>query len=573
MKIVTVNIAAFVSAARREALRAFLADNQVDVALLQEVALPGFNLPGYDEVVNTGEQRRGTAVLARRELNMTPVVLLPSGRGVSVQVADLRVVNLYAPAGSRFRAERARFYSEDVTPLLAAAGTSLLVGGDFNCVLRRCDSTGVPNECPQLSAVVGGLGLRDVWTELRAEPGHTYFSASMSSRLDRLYVARSLVSQLSSVCTVPVSFSDHLAVVCSLSADCAPPPTRPPSSWVLDRSILQDEDFKDSFSREWQLWCSERGRYPSAVQWWLRRVKPSIRRLAAQHTRQKREDQRHLLAFLNGALQELYAKPHRTAQDMESIRELKQAVNEVHAERLQGVAVKAKLDKTVASEPVSMHHVLKGKQRSNQQQLRVLETDSGEVLDTRDTISAHLLQVFTAKFSAPAGPAPPPSALQHLEATVTEEDNALLVEDVTEAELQAAVMASPKGKSPGEDGLVAELYREFFPIMKTALLEVMQEMWNDSNVPEEMLRGVVVFIPKKGGGNTIKSLRPLTLLNCDVKVFARLLATRLARLSDKLLHPSQVRPGGLRNMAAALCDLRDDQLPGPLQVPRLHRDH
>ena len=80
MKVVTVNTAALSAAAKKEALRAFLLANKVDVIVLQEVATPELNFAGYDELVNVGDQRRGTAILARERLVMTSPLLLPSGR-------------------------------------------------------------------------------------------------------------------------------------------------------------------------------------------------------------------------------------------------------------------------------------------------------------------------------------------------------------------------------------------------------------------------------------------------------------------------------------------------------------
>lgn len=203
-----------------------------------------------------------------------------------------------------------------------------------------------------------------------------------------------------------------------------------------------------------------------------------------------------------------------------------------------------------------MHHLFRTRRRGKQQSMNKLETDSGVVLRDQQDISAHLLHVYTNKFAAPMGPPPPPSAVEHLEKSVTQQDNDILCQPISIEELTASVMASPRGKSPGLDGIVAELYREFWPLISSAMHEVVTELW-ENGVPEEMLRGVVVFIPKKKDGKTVKDYRPLTLLNCDLKLYARVLATRLARLQDKLLHPSQVRPGGVRNMTAALCDLRD----------------
>ena len=548
MKVVTVNIAAFSAAAKKEALRAFLVANKVDVVLLQEVAIPEFNFPGYDEVENVGEQRRGTAILARDRLGMTSPLLLPSGRGTSVMIGDVTIVNVYAPAGTRFKAERAKFFAEEVTPLMAAAGERLVLGGDFNCVLRAADTTGVYSACPQLAALARNSQLLDVWPTLRADRGHTYVTAAMSSRLDRLYCSSSMQSLLQSADTLPAAFSDHLAVVCQLRWDdvTPPSPSRPAGSWVLDAGILDEEEFKDMFKDQWVQWCAQHHRFASPVEWWLRLAEPSIRQLAADYTRERRRQQGEMLDFLQATLQELYRKPQRSAADIKCLREVKQSILQLHADRLRGTATRAKLDSTVDNEPVSMHHVFHARRRSKQQHITRLETADGKVLDLQDDISAHLLSVYSEKFSLPAGPACPASALLDLEETFTEQDNSILTQDITLEEVKAAVMSSAKRKSPGEDGLVAELYMVMWPVIGEVLLEVLTDLWQRDSIPEEMLRGTIVFIPKKRGANSVKDFRPLTMINCDAKIFARLLATRLTRPLDKLLHPSQVRPGGVQ---------------------------
>jgi hypothetical protein len=380
----------------------------------------------------------------------------------------------------------------------------------------------------------------------------------MSSRLDRLYCSSSMYRLLQSVDTLPAAFSDHMAVVCSLHCDDVTPPrpARPTASWVLDAGILAEEEFKALFVQHWRQWCAQRHRFAHAVEWWLRLAKPSIRKLAADYTKERREQQNAMLDFLQATLQELYRKPSRSAADMKCLKEVKQSILQIHADRLRGVASRAKLDSTVDNEPVSMHHVVRARRRSKQQNMNHLRTADGEVLEEQRDIAAHLLCVYTDKFSSPGGPPPPASALLHLEETVTDQDNSTLTEDITLEEVKAAVMASPKGKSPGEDGIVAELYQIMWPIIGETLLEVYTDLWQHG-IPEEMLKGVIVFIPKKAGASSVKDYRPLTLLNVDGKAYARLLATRLTRLLDKLLHPSQVRPGGVRGMHAALCDLRD----------------
>ena len=489
---------------------------------------------------------------------MTSETVLASGRGVSARIDNISFVCVYAPAGGARKAERATFFSEDITPLVAAAGSHLVIGGDFNAVTSPQDTTGMFNKCLPLNLLVDQLRLSDVWPTLRSDRGHTFLTATMSSRLDRLYVGQPLKDLLVAVNTVPVSFSDHLAVVSSLSL---PPEgstaTRPPSAWTLDAAILQDEEFEELFSREWRHCCSQKDRFPSPVDWWLRAAKPFIRRCAANYTRQKRHDQRSKLAFLQDALQELCAKQQRSADDMLLIKEIKTAMNEVHAERLSGVAVRSKLDSLMDCEPTTMHHVIRVNRRSRQQDIRRLKTDDGEVLDTQDVISDHLLHVYRDKFSLPPGPPPPPAAVQHLETTLTAQDNQDLAQPITEAELLAAIKTSKKNKSPGTDGITAEFYKAMAPIIKDQVLEVLNDMLSRRHIPEEMLCGIIVFVEKHNKAVRVKDYRPLTLLNTDTKLFTRVLAARLTPLLDKLLHPCQVRPGGVRNMPASLMDLRD----------------
>lgn len=52
---------------------------------------------------------------------------------------------------------------------------------------------------------------------------------------------------------------------------------------------------------------------------------------------------------------------------------------------------------------------------------------------------------------------------------------------------------------------------------------------------------MITVIPKEGKDVTLcSSYRPISLLNADTKIFAKILATRMKRLMNTLVHPAQV---------------------------------
>jgi endonuclease/exonuclease/phosphatase family metal-dependent hydrolase len=90
----------------------------------------------------------------------------------------------------------------------------MIVGGDFNCVLNKKDSTGHPNYSRALDAFVHVFELQDVWQEDSTRNGFMHYSPTGARRIDRIYTTRKRGME-----TVAVAFTDHLAVILRLSID------------------------------------------------------------------------------------------------------------------------------------------------------------------------------------------------------------------------------------------------------------------------------------------------------------------------------------------------------------------
>jgi hypothetical protein len=45
----------------------------------------------------------------------------------------------------------------------------------------------------------------------------------------------------------------------------------------------------------------------------------------------------------------------------------------------------------------------------------------------------------------------------------------------------------------------------------------------------------IIFIPKEEGATSLKKFRPIILINCSFKIFAKTLNNRLEKICDRLL--------------------------------------
>jgi exonuclease III len=114
-------------------LEELLQRQEIDTAFLQEVKHPHLNaINRYIAYINEGATSRGTAILARGRIILTNVTRLPTGRGIDAEYQGISLVNIYAPSGAARRNEGEIFYNDDITYLLPASPSEMILAGDFN---------------------------------------------------------------------------------------------------------------------------------------------------------------------------------------------------------------------------------------------------------------------------------------------------------------------------------------------------------------------------------------------------------------------------------------------------------
>ena len=112
---------------------------------------------------------------------------------------------------------------------------------------------------------------------------------------------------------------------------------------------------------------------------------------------------------------------------------------------------------------------------------------------------------------------------------------------ITECEVRDALKQVGLNKSPGQDSLPYELYLRLSHMFVLILMDMFNHWFAQGAIPGSVIKGVTTLL-KKGGKHVWEGLddyRPITLLNTELKILARVLANRLQIVISDLIGPGQ----------------------------------
>ena len=130
--------------------------------------------------------------------------------------------------------------------------------------------------------------------------------------------------------------------------------------------------------------------------------------------------------------------------------------------------------------------------------------------------------------------------LRKVSKTVSRKNEDYCEQSFQQPEIRKAISTLENNKSPGNDGLMAEFYKTFALTLQDDLKELYSEISGKGRMPESMRQAVITCIYKKGKMEDITNWRPISLLNYDYKILAKILANRLQGSLDDIISTEQI---------------------------------
>ena len=128
---------------------------------------------------------------------------------------------------------------------------------------------------------------------------------------------------------------------------------------------------------------------------------------------------------------------------------------------------------------------------------------------------------------------------QHIESKLNVDEKETLELDVSIDEIKNVLKILKPNKSPGEDGIISEFYITHWEQIKDEFFLLVNDTFEKKELTPSQYKGVLTLLHKSGEREDIRNWRPLTLLNSDYKIIAKILAERLKVVLPKLIHSDQ----------------------------------
>lgn len=118
-------------------------------------------------------------------------------------------------------------------------------------------------------------------------------------------------------------------------------------------------------------------------------------------------------------------------------------------------------------------------------------------------------------------------------------DFSSLVEPFSHDDIDNVVRRLPLDKAPGPDGFNGFFIKKCWHIIKGDFYKLCDDFFQGTLCIDSINSSFITLVPKINNPETISDYRPISLLNCRLKILTKLLADRLQQVITRLIHKNQ----------------------------------
>ena len=555
--------------AKQLQIQDFIKYNKIDILHMQEIQIQentfsdcDFISSSFNLISNNSENQYGTASLIRSDLDFKNVRCDSAGRAIVFDIGGVSFGNFYAHSGTdgASRASRESFCSDIIPNLFINCQPSGCLGGDFNMIIDKLDATNHPDAkmSPTFKRLVKTFNWVDSFRAIHptAIQFSRYYSNTRgdgATRIDRCYHYGDI--EVKSAVYLPLAFSDHHAHLVTITLPdpfkrliC--PRTKP--MFRIKAEVVQDTLFQAQLSEAMTGWQHVRSFGLDVLSWWENLVKPGVRKLAQQRSREmfrNRQEELNLLRLRQSYLNRKIMLGNRGF--LAELKAMHEKIENWYNKESEKVKHQTKVSEYQYGEKVRIYHHELHRKSIKRSAILKLETPSG-IIEGHSACATYLEQTVENLLLHPAhlDQAAQDALLAEVDHVFTEADNAELLKLPDKQEVLETLADSNLHAAPGTDGLTSYFYKQCFHIIGDPLTEVVTAVFSGEKPTLSQRTSRMVFgpKPKKANSNKPGDKRRISLLNSDFKTISGVKSKRFKKTATSTLSPFQFVAGGDRRI-------------------------
>ena len=464
--------------------------------------------------------------------------------------------NIYAPTRDHEK-EQQDVLAEFTHILDSFDNENIIIAGDYNVYLDQQmdkmdnirDTNDNNNYRTDLLSYLDVNNLVDAWRTINpTKKCFTWHRGNKRARLDYIFMSEHLLNCLETATILPGIQSDHSLLSLSLSSSQVQGRGR--GFWKFNSSLLYDSQYvsqaKDVIKEATEKYSSMENK---GMLWEL--IKLDVRTFTVPYCVNKKKVETAYENEINNKYNFLFNMINSTAEPSNAVFEeyynTKSELENIQRHKAKGIILRSKCQWVEEGEKnTSFFLRLEKSNYANKviSKLNVRDniiTAPHEILEEEKNFYENLYsssplnrddsyRVECENFFLTENQIP----------KISNQNRASCEEPVSEAELLKSLKCMKNGKSPGSDGLTVEFYKFFWSDIKNILLSSLNYALVSGSLSVEQRRGILSLLPKKDKDRIfLKNWRPISLLNFDYKLLAKVLASRLTKILPIVIDDDQ----------------------------------
>ena len=462
---------------------------------------------------------------------------------ITLDGTRLTLASIYAPND-----DDPEFFIEVRNKIEGLTNDNRVIGGDINLVLDLLlDKKGGKNSTHTKAqkVVKDWMDSTDLVDAFRAQhPNDLKYTWSRSKptkifcRLDYFLVSQSLFDKVKSCDIVPGYNSDHSAVLLNIELNSI---TRGKGYWKMNCSYLNNPDYIELIKKTISHTAEINKEANPNLLWDT--IKMSIRGESIKYGAGKKRYQNEQIIKLEKIIQyyeDLASDTNLTTDQCHQLNAHKLELDQIINSKAEGAYIRSRAQNYEEGERHSKYFFNIEKRNSHKKSINKLKTSANIITEDQTEILDEMKSFYKSLYSK-QDLEDGSSFLNNLDlpSRMPQDTKNELMTDIDIDEVEKSMKLMQLNKSPGEDGLPIEFYRAFWHEIKNYLFNSYKYSLENGNLSITQKRGVISLLPKKNDLLLLKNWRPLTLLNVDYKILAKVIATRLKEALIHLINSDQ----------------------------------